>query len=108
METKVEVKLNPRWKSVGRLLDDVVQLAARNVERKAKETVPVDTGATRDSIEARHKCVLTYSSGPSTHYAPFLEFGTVKMAARPYLIPAVESESPKLRANIAKILEGLK
>lgn len=55
----------------------------------ATDLVPVDTGALRDSI---------WASGGDTfvecyaeeYYASFVEFGTWKMAAQPYFIPALE------------------
>ena len=108
-EMKIEVKLNPKWKAVEGLLVDVMQIAARNVERMAKEIVPVDTGATRNSIEAREAddAGLAWSIGPTTSYAPFLEFGTVYMEARPFLIPSAEKEQPKIIEAVKKITDGL-
>ena len=110
VESKIEVKLNPRWKEVRRALADVTQIAARNVETKAKEKCPYDTGATRDSIEARdisRERMIEWTVGPTTFYAPFLEYGTSKMAARPYLTPAIEKERPRLTKAIEEILERL-
>lgn len=36
-------------------------------------------------------------------YSGFLEFGTSKMQARPYLQPALEENKPKIRARVRKI-----
>lgn len=51
---------------------------------------PVRTGKLRNSYRQlareRLKCVI----GTDTPYAPFLEFGTVKMNAQPHLFPAFE------------------
>jgi HK97 gp10 family phage protein len=64
-------------------------------ETHAKEICPVDTGNLRNSIT--HTPAAEDSDGKrsvyigtNVFYAPFVELGTVKMAARPYLRPAVE------------------
>ena len=61
-------------------------------ETYAKETVPVDTGRLKNSIthevEGDGRAVVI---GSNVEYAPFVELGTVKMSARPYLRPAVEN-----------------
>ena len=87
-------------------LRNVVSIAAHNIEGKGKDKVPVDTGATKNSI------VPTFEDqgfaariGPSTFYAPFLEFGTRRMAARPFMIPALESERGPFVRAIEKALE---
>ena len=36
-------------------------------------------------------------------YSGFLEFGTSKMQARPYLQPALEENKPKIRSKFAKL-----
>lgn len=55
---------------------------------KAKRIVPVDSGDLQDSIEP-----LVNSEGmfvvANTDYADFVERGTSKMAAQPYLRPAM-------------------
>ena len=49
----------------------------------------VDTGRLRDSIEFDVEDKTLYV-GTNVEYAPYVEFGTVKMTARPYLRPAIE------------------
>ena len=36
-------------------------------------------------------------------YSKFLEFGTVKMKARPFMFPALEENKPKIRRLFAKV-----
>ena len=116
MNLEVKVQLDPRWRQVEDLYIKAVEIAARNVETKAKNTVPYKTGATKNSIMARPAeaagmgfgKTTAWRVGPTTAYAPFLEFGTVYMDARPYLIPAVESESPRLKEAIKQINDRLK
>ena len=111
MNVKATVKLDPRWRQVENKVIAVLKIAAFAVERKGKEKSPVDTGANRDSIFVAEVDDIggapAYRVGPTTEYGPFLEFGTSKMPARPYMIPALESESPRLRAAIAQIMQDL-
>ena len=90
------------------VLEKVVLSAGHNVEAGAKERVPVDTGATKNSIKVTSiDDGLGASIGPSTSYAPFLEFGTHKMAARPYMRPALEHErKPFEEAVIAALKQA--
>ena len=54
----------------------------------AQEKVPVKTGRLKSSLAVREE-----TNGASVEtdvfYAPFVEFGTVKTPAQPYLFPAV-------------------
>ena len=111
MNMVTTVKLDPRWRQVEGKVNAALKSAAFAVERKGKEKSPVDTGANRDSIYVAEVDsiggVPAYRVGPTTEYGPFLEFGTSKMPARPYMIPALESESPRLHAAIAQIMQDL-
>lgn len=71
--------------------------AAVLVERTAKQMCPVRTGTLKRSINRKiekRKAVV----GSNVEYAPHVEMGTSKQAARPFLRPALE-------ANMAKIKE---
>lgn len=73
-----------------RLIREKLQVAALLVERKAKELCPVKTGTLRRSITRvieRRRAIV----GSNVEYAPFVEMGTSKMTARPYLRPALEA-----------------
>ncbi len=58
----------------------------------AKQYVPIDTGALRDSIKAErivaNQYILRGDITANTVYALYVEFGTYKMRAQPYLRPA--------------------
>lgn len=61
------------------------------IERRAKELCPVDTGRLRNSISSELRTEndnLVGIVGTDVEYAPFVEFGTVRMDAQPFLIPA--------------------
>ena len=101
-EMNVSVKVDiEKLSKFNNELDDkiktVVQIAARNIERDAKQRMTdqdaVDTGATRNGIFVDPGTPsFSQRIGPVTEYAPFIEFGTRYMAARPYMIPALEKE----------------
>ena len=106
-ETKIEIKLDPRWKQLESQFEAVIQIAARNIEGRSKQLVPIDTGATMNSIEARPEGKMEWRIGPTTEYAPFLEFGTERMPARPYMIPSGEHERPRVRKAVAELTKRL-
>jgi len=77
--------------------------AALIVERDAKKNCPVKTGHLRRSITH----VLSPNGkeaavGSNVEYAKFVELGTRKMAARPFLRNALRSNLSKIR----KIFKG--
>lgn len=59
------------------------------VERDAKIFCPVKTGTLKRSITHNFLDEHTAIVGSNVEYAPFVELGTSKMAARPYLRPAL-------------------
>ena len=106
-ETKVEITLDPRWRQIGSQLEDVIQIAARNIEGRSKQLVPRDTGATLNSIQARPQGPMEWRVGPTTDYAPFLECGTVYMKERPYMVPSAEHERPRVTKAVAELVKKL-
>lgn len=66
----------------------IAAAVGERVMQSAKEACPVDTGALRDSIKMSvhgNRAVVS----ADTDYAGCVEFGTSKMPARPYLVPAL-------------------
>ena len=116
MNLAVEVTIDPRWRGVGPRVTQAVELAARNVEKGGKERIAawpaVDTGDTKGSIEAKPAGGFTgenleWTIGPSTEYSAFIEFGTRYMKARPFMVPALEDERPRLIKALSELLRGL-
>lgn len=67
----------------------VVATTTIDVEARAKEEAPVDTGNLRASISHESKD-LTGTVTVGADYGLYVEVGTHKRAATPYLRPAVE------------------
>ena len=117
MDLKVEVTLPKNWRDLQSTVTKAVEIAARNVEKDAKARIAawpaVDTSATFNSIEAKPEGGfmrgenLAWRVGPVTEYAPFIEFGTVYMKARPFMIPALEGEAPRFKEAIAQLMKKL-
>lgn len=79
-------------------------------EKHAKEKAPVDTGNLRDHI--RHmvveddKSVLIGTYDEEVPYALYVEVGTHKMAAQPYLKPAAADHKGEYRKIIEDALKN--
>jgi HK97 gp10 family phage protein len=95
------------------------EIAFRLAER-AKEIVPVRTGHLLESIgpvfgedvedvdsDGSPKAFDPVQVVADTPYATFVEFGTSKMAAQPFMAPAAEELEPEFLAGVESILEGL-
>ena len=61
----------------------------------------VDSGQLRDSIFARAQG-FTAEVGTDLAYGRHLEFGTARVAARPWLHPAFEASKARIKARLAK------
>lgn len=67
---------------------------AQEIVNIAKVLAPVDTGRLRASIVwtlGSTAAGLFAEVGTNVEYAAHVEFGTINMAAQPYLIPAIQS-----------------
>ena len=84
-----------------------VEEASLLVEGQAASLSPVDTGLLRKSITHRvidRKGFPVGQVGTNVEYAPFQEFGTSKMAAQPFLMPALNKSRSSIREIIARRL----
>ena len=92
-EVKVDTsKLDAIRKRCPERAEAVVQKAAQNIERRAKDNAPVDIGALKGSINVKRSGQFSRTIGDGVDYGIYQEYGTVNMGAQPWLIPAVEAE----------------
>jgi HK97 gp10 family phage protein len=92
-------------------LPEIVMTAAEVIEAEIRQRAPVDTGALVRSLDSKadrrkgaaSATVQMERSGPdgTEHYAIFQEFGTSKMAARPFFRPGVEAAAPKVQELVS-------
>lgn len=77
----------------------VVAKTALDVERTAKELAPVDTGNLKSSIghsdlRAGSSDQMVAEVGPTANYGIFLELGTSRAPAQPFMGPAADRHTP--------------
>jgi HK97 gp10 family phage protein len=82
---------------------DGLEAGARIVETHAKiNTTPnVDTGTLRNSIQVDSVTPTQAIIAPHTDYAEYLEFGTSRMQAYPYMRPAIDEHEGEIVAAVA-------
>jgi len=112
--------------NLGKNRDAIIRIIGFDIESAAKQLAPVDTSALRNSVyvetsegntfdvaessaKGANQNVTTIQHpkpdegfvnvGPSVNYAEFVEFGTSRQAAQPYLVPAAESVSQKFNSG---------
>lgn len=103
---EVVAKIDLTNARVRKAVQEQVGKSALNIQLGAKKRAPVRTGALRNSITVDFYGALSAQIGPHMPYAPFVEFGTRKMTARPFLFPAFEDERPKLEQGLAEAVKG--
>lgn len=101
-------------------IDAAVRATAFQVQAIAQGLSPLMTGANRNSIYTKTSRGSSGTPGelgdilpavglceavvgPSMEYSAFLEYGTSRMAAQPYLTPAAE-QAPRLFASNIKLV----
>jgi HK97 gp10 family phage protein len=82
---------------------EVVQKTILAIETQAKIKVPVDTGALRASIQTEMETETSGVVSTNQEYAAYVEYGTVNMAARPYMTPAAEGERSHFLDAMSKL-----
>ena len=99
-------RLNDLADRIAGVTEEAVAEFAADVETHMKGVVPVDTGKLRDSIKAE-KAGDGYTVGPrGVEYAEYVEHGTSRSPAQPYVAPTLvwaKQEGPK---RIARRIEG--
>lgn len=87
---------------------DAVKKTTLDIEAESKRLAPVKTGTLRRSIHSVFSNGgLTGKVGPSVVYSHFVEFGTRRMGARPYMRPAALKAMPDFIAAVKAALGKL-
>jgi len=77
-------------------VDTVLGILAHQVEGASKALAPVDTGALKNSIETKKVKMNEWRVQDGVEYGIYQELGTSRMAAQPFMVPAVEIVSGNL------------
>ena len=109
----IEVKLESNTSAVDQALNEAIQRGLEacglQAEGYAKMLCPVDTGNLRNSIthttdtQAQEAYI-----GTTVEYAPYVEYGTVKTKAQPFLHPAAEDHADEYKAIFEQFLGEIK
>jgi HK97 gp10 family phage protein len=88
-----------------------VNSATHDIFNKSQDNVPVDTGTLRGSgkIDPAQGAGGQYRGKVhyETNYAIYVEMGTSRMAAQPYLVPAAMLAEGKFKSNLKRSLGAL-
>ena len=84
----------------------VVRHNGAEMQTKAQQNAPVDTGTLKRSIGLEiTDNGMSAEVEPTAEYAPYVELGTRFMEAQPYLKPAFEEQSKEFRKDMQKLVE---
>jgi hypothetical protein len=72
------------------MAEQIIASTAKQAEAYSKDMAPVDTGALKNSLLAEPLARLLWWLHDGVLYGIYQEFGTYKMAAQPFMIPAIE------------------
>lgn len=86
--------------------EKVVAETAQNIQAYAITVVPVDTGKLQASIRTTRDAPLQAAIGPrDVEYCVYVEYGTYKMRAQPYMRPAAERYREPFIAAMSRIVK---
>ncbi len=89
-----------------RKIGTAVRKAAFDVEAKAKVLSPVDTGALRNSIQAHRVDDLNAEIAVGVDYGLFVELGTHRAPAQPFLVPAMDGVRDSFIAAVEEAVKS--
>lgn len=81
-----------------------VSLSADAVKKEIRNRAPSDTGELRDSIKTAKNGTVVSVYSDSDH-AGFVEFGTSKMAAKPFFRPAIDTSKSAFFSTMKKTIQ---
>lgn len=87
---------------------NLVKKTAADIAADAKRLSPVDTGNLRNSITYQTTGNAYYSEaevGPTAEYGVFVELGTSRMGARPFMGPAADRHAPLFEQAMGQLGE---
>lgn len=96
MTVRVVSKLPQAIATARALVDVMMAKIAHDIEAWAKLRVPIDTGFLAGSIKAKSMGRGVWVIEAAAEYAAYVELGTVRTPAQPYLLPALENVAAAL------------
>lgn len=104
-ELEKKLKANATLNDVKRVVQKNGAELQQKMQEKADFTKGYATGTTKRSISLEMtNDGLTAEVGPTTEYAPYLEYGTRFMEAQPFVQPALDEQKDKYFADLKKLM----
>ena len=97
---RITTQLRPRARGV-------VEKYGLAITSTAAQLAPVDTSALRNSILSESKMTddMIFTVYGATEYAVYVEFGTSRMAAQPFMTPAIEIWKERFQNAFAELFK---
>lgn len=86
-------------------IERALEMIGLKAEGYAKLLCPVDTGRLRNSITHTQGGKETEIIGTNVEYAPYVEMGTRRTKAQPFIRPAAENHADEYRAIVENELK---
>lgn len=107
VDVKVDSHIEDFLAAYGIMEPAALEAIGLQAEGYAKRLCPVDTGRLRNSIShtydlASHKAYI----GTNVEYGPYVELGTRRMKARPYLKPAATEHGDEYREIMKRYMKS--
>lgn len=102
--------LEKQGRTIGEALAEVPPIAAEAIRDDARRNAPKDSGDLRDAIGYEldgdtAEVKILNASRQGVWYAHFVEFGTSRQAAQPFMGPAAETERGRLRSRVVDAVQ---
>jgi len=95
------------WEAaMGAALSAALEEVGLRAEGYAKARCPVDTGRLRNSITHVRVAERTEAIGTNVEYGRYVELGTSRARARPFLAPAAQGHAAEYQAVMRRHLGG--
>lgn len=105
MEVKITDNSDKALEELQRKIEMALIAIGATAESHAKDYCPVDTGRLRNSISNTHDADSAYI-GSNVEYAAYVELGTSRRKAKPYLKPAVTQHTAEYKDLAKQALES--
>jgi HK97 gp10 family phage protein len=81
-------------------VDDAINTTTNNILQTALQLVPVRTGYLKSTLGFQRLMQWMYQLFARANYAVYVEYGTSRMAAEPYMTPAIEQHQADMIQTI--------
>jgi HK97 gp10 family phage protein len=103
---ELERALEDAAKKLHAAFEEAVAESSEALAESARSFAPVDTGRLRDAIVGESDGTTGEVFVDGVDYASYVEFGTSKMVAQPFLTPAAEIEREQFVRRLSESAEG--